>query len=137
VLTLELDSRHAAVARKNLKHANLADHVEIRVGPAAHPLRHLSPPKEPPVDFVFMDADKTGYPEYLRLTLPLVQKGSVIVADNVIRKGAVADAESSDADVRAVREFHDLISKDQHLDATAIQTVGAKGYDGFTMILVQ
>ncbi|HEX6992206.1 MAG TPA: O-methyltransferase [Gemmatimonadales bacterium] len=137
VLTLELDSRHAAVARKNLKHANLADHVEIRVGPAADALRHLSAQKEPPFDFVFIDADKTGYPEYLRLTLPLVQKGSVIVADNVIRKGAVADAESSDADVRAVREFHDLISKDQHLDATAIQTVGAKGYDGFTMILVQ
>jgi predicted O-methyltransferase YrrM len=137
VLTLELDPTHAAVARKNLNHANLADHVEIRVGPAADALRHLSAQKEPPFDFVFIDADKTGYPEYLRLTLPLVRKGSVIVADNVIRKGAVADATSTDADVQAVREFHDLIARDQHLDATTIQTVGAKGYDGFTMILVR
>lgn len=137
VLTLELEPKHAEVARQNLEHAGVADRVEIRVGPAADALRQLAADEVAPFDFVFIDADKTGYPDYLRLTLPLVQKGSVIVADNVIRKGAVADAESSDADVRAVREFHDLISKDQHLDATAIQTVGAKGYDGFTMIVVR
>lgn len=137
VLTLELDSKHAAVARKNLEHASVADRVEIRVGPAADALRRLADDDAPPFDFVFIDADKTGYPEYLRLTLPLVQKGSVIVADNVIRNGAVADAGSTDADVQAVRAFHDLIARDQHLDATAIQTVGAKGYDGFTMILVR
>ena len=137
LLTLELEPKHADVARKNLEHASVADRVEIRVGPAADALRQLAADDAPPFDFVFIDADKTGYPEYLRLTLPLVQKGSVIVADNVIRKGAVADAGSSDADVQAVRAFHDLIAKDQHLDATAIQTVGAKGYDGFTMILVR
>jgi predicted O-methyltransferase YrrM len=137
LLTLELEPKHADVARKNLEHASVADRVEIRVGPAAKALRQLAADDVPPFDFVFIDADKTGYPEYLRLTLPLVRKGSVIVADNVIRKGAVADAGSTDADVQAVREFHDLISKDQHLDATAIQTVGAKGYDGFTMILVR
>jgi predicted O-methyltransferase YrrM len=137
VLTLELDPAHAAVAQSNLRHAGLASQVDIRIGPAADALRQLSADAEPPFDFVFIDADKTGYPEYLRLTLPLHRKGSMIVADNVVREGAVADAESTDADVRAVRDFHDLISKDQHLDATAIQTVGAKGYDGFTMILVR
>jgi predicted O-methyltransferase YrrM len=137
LLSLELEPAHADVARKNLEHAGVADRVEIRVGPAAKTLRQLAADDVPPFDFVFIDADKTGYPDYLRLTLPLVQKGSVVVADNVIRKGAVADARSTDADVRAVRDFHDLISKDQHLDATAIQTVGAKGYDGFTMILVR
>ena len=137
LITLELEEKHAKVARSNIARAGLAEKVEVRVGPALDSLQKLVADRAEAFDFVFIDADKTGYPEYLRLTLPLVQKGSVIVADNVIRKGAVADAESSDADVRAVREFHDLISKDQHLDATAIQTVGAKGYDGFTMILVQ
>jgi predicted O-methyltransferase YrrM len=111
--------------------------VEVKVGPAADTLRQLAADEAPPFDFVFIDADKTGYPDYLRLTLPLVQKGSMIVADNVVREGAVADAASTDANVRAVREFHDLIVRDPHLDATTIQTVGAKGYDGFTMILVR
>jgi predicted O-methyltransferase YrrM len=137
VLTLELDPGHAAVAQQNLEHANVADRVEIRVGPAAESLRQLAADEVAPFDFVFIDADKTGYPEYLRLALPLVRKGSVIVADNVVREGAVGDAASTDANVRAVRTFHDLIARDQHLDATTIQTVGAKGYDGFTMILVR
>ncbi|HET7602190.1 MAG TPA: O-methyltransferase [Gemmatimonadales bacterium] len=137
VLTLELEPKHAAVAQKNLEHANVADRVEIRVGPAADILRQLATDEVAPFDFVFIDADKTGYPDYLRLALPLVQKGSMIVADNVVREGAVADATSIDENVRAVRAFHDLIAKDQHLDATTIQTVGAKGYDGFTIILVR
>jgi predicted O-methyltransferase YrrM len=137
VLSLELDPTHAAVARKNLEHAGVAGHVEIKVGPAADALRKLANDDAPPFDFVFIDADKTGYPDYLRLTLPLLRKGSMIVADNVVREGAVADDTSTDANVRAVRKFHDLIAKDQHLDATTLQTVGAKGYDGFTMVLVR
>lgn len=137
VLTLELEPKHAEVARKNLEHANVADRVKIKVGPAADTLRQLAADEAEPFDFVFIDADKTGYPDYLRLTLPLVRKGSLIVADNVVRDGAVADVSSTDDNVRAVREFHDLIARDQHLDATTIQTVGAKGYDGFTMILVR
>jgi predicted O-methyltransferase YrrM len=137
VLTLELEPKHAAVAQKNLEHAGVADRVEIRIGPAADALRRLAADAEPPFDFVFIDADKTGYPDYLKLSLPLVQKGSVIVADNVVREGAVADAGSSDPNVQAVREFHALIAEDAHLDATTIQTVGTKGYDGFTMVLVR
>lgn len=137
VLTLELEPKHAAVARENVAHAGLAAVVDIRTGPAAATLRQLATDGEEPFDFVFIDADKTGYPDYLRLSLPLVRKGSVIVADNVVREGAVADTGSSDPNVQAVREFHALIAKDAHLDATTIQTVGTKGYDGFTMILVR
>ncbi len=137
VLPLDLEPSRAEVARKNLEHANVADRVKIKVGPAADTLRQLAADEAEPFDFVFIDADKTGYPDYLRLTLPLVRKGSLIVADNVVRDGAVADVSSTDDNVRAVREFHDLIARDQHLDATTIQTVGAKGYDGFTMILVR
>jgi predicted O-methyltransferase YrrM len=111
--------------------------VEIRVGPAAESLRALAAEQAEPFDFVFIDADKTGYPGYLTLVLPLVKPGSVILADNTVRDGKVADAGSTDPDVQAVRQFHEMVAKNARLSGTAIQTVGGKGYDGFTMVVVQ
>jgi predicted O-methyltransferase YrrM len=137
VITLELVPKHAEVARENLARAGLAAAVEFRVGPAAESLRQLAAEEAQPFDFVFIDADKQGYPEYLALVLPLVKPGSVIVADNTVRDGKVADARSTDRDVRAVRQFHEMIATTPRLHATAIQTVGVKGYDGFTMMVVQ
>jgi predicted O-methyltransferase YrrM len=137
VISLELEPRHAEVARANCARAGVGERVEVRVGPAAQSLRAMAEAEEPAFDFVFIDADKEGYPDYLRLVLPLVRQGSLIIADNVIRKGAVADPASTDPQVRAVRQFHELVATLPHLGATAIQTVGAKGHDGFTMILVQ
>jgi predicted O-methyltransferase YrrM len=137
IVTLELEPKHAAVARENVARAGHASTVEIRVGPAAESLRALAAEQAEPFDFVFIDADKTGYPEYLTLVLPLVKPGSVIVADNTVRDGKIADAGSTDPDVRAVRQFHEMIAKNARLGGTAIQTVGSKGYDGFTMVVVQ
>jgi len=137
VLTLELEPKHAAVARENVARAGHASAVEIRVGPAAESLRALAAEQAEPFDFVFIDADKTGYPGYLTLVLPLVKPGSVILADNTVRDGKIADASSTDREVQAVRQFHDMIAKNARLSATAIQTVGSKGYDGFTMAVVQ
>lgn len=137
VISLELEPKHAEVARANCAKAGVTERVEVRVGPAATALRAMADADAAPFDFVFIDADKEGYPDYLRLVLPLVRRGSLIIADNVIRQGAVADPDSTDPQVRAVREFHELAATLPHLSATAIQTVGAKGHDGFTMILVQ
>lgn len=137
IISLELVPKHAEVARENLARAGLAAAVEFRVGPAAESLRQLAAEEAQPFDFVFIDADKQGYPEYLSLVLPLVKPGSMIVADNTVRDGKVADARSTDRDVRAVRQFHEMIATNSRLRATAIQTVGVKGYDGFTMMVVQ
>jgi predicted O-methyltransferase YrrM len=137
IVTLELEPKHAAVARENVARAGHASTVEIRVGPAAEALRALSSAQAEPFDFVFIDADKTGYPGYLTLVLPLVKPGSVILADNTVRDGKVADAGSTDPDVQAVRQFHEMVAKNARLSGTAIQTVGGKGYDGFTMVVVQ
>lgn len=137
VLSLELDPKHAAIARDNVARAGLASAVEIRVGAAADSLRALAAAHAEPFDFVFIDADKGGYPQYLTLVVPLLRTGGMIVADNVVRKGAVADPASTDPQVRAVREFHALIAANPGLSATAIQTVGSKGYDGLTLVVKQ
>jgi predicted O-methyltransferase YrrM len=136
LVTLEANPAHAEVARANLARAGLAERVEIRVGPALPAVAQLAAEGAGPFDLVFLDADKRSNPEYLRTTLALTRGGSLIVADNVVRGGAVADADSTDATVRGVRRFHELLGGDPRLVATAIQTVGVKGYDGFALALV-
>jgi len=136
LVSLELNPRHAAVARANLARAGLDRSVEIRDGPAADSLARLVAEGAEPFDLIFIDADKVGYPEYLGWALRLSRRGTVIVADNVVRNGAVADAASADPNVQAIRRFHEMLARESRLSATAIQTVGSKGYDGFALAFV-
>jgi predicted O-methyltransferase YrrM len=136
VTTIEADPAHAAVARDNLERAGLARVVELRVGSALDSLSYLAADGTEPYDFVFIDADKPNNPRYLDLALDLTRPGSVIVADNVVRGGEVADALSPDPRVQGVRRFTEKLGADPRVEATAIQTVGAKGYDGFAVALV-
>jgi predicted O-methyltransferase YrrM len=132
LITLEADLKHADVARRNIQQAGLGGVVEVLVGRALDTLPLL----EGPFDLIFIDADKVSYPEYLGWAVKLSRSGSVIVADNVVRKGAVIDADSSDRNVQGVRRFNEILAGDARLSATAIQTVGSKGYDGFTIARV-
>lgn len=132
LVTLEALEKHAAVARKNLERAGVAQAVEVRVAPALATLPQL----EGPFDLSFIDADKQNNAEYFRWALRLSRPGSVIVVDNVVREGAVADARSRDAAVLGVRKLNELIAAEPRVAATAIQTVGIKGYDGFAVALV-
>jgi len=132
LVTLEAVEKHAAVARKNLERAALAQAVEVRVGPALATLPQL----EGPFDLSFIDADKQNNAEYFRWALRLSRPGSVIVVDNVVREGAVVDARSRDVAVLGVRKLNELIAAEPRVAATAIQTVGVKGYDGFAVALV-
>jgi predicted O-methyltransferase YrrM len=136
LVTLEAEPRHAEVARANLARAGLADVAEVRVGPAQDTLPQLHAAGAGPFDLIFIDADKQGYPGYLQWSLRLSRPGSVIIADNVVRDGAVADPGSQDANVQGVRRFIELMAAEPRVAATAIQTVGSKGYDGFAMAVV-
>jgi predicted O-methyltransferase YrrM len=136
LITLEADPKHAAVARANLVRAGLAEVVELRLGRALDTLPQLLSEGCGPFDLVFIDADKPGYPDYFTWALKLTRRGSLIVADNVVRKGAVIDPASSDPNVQGVRRLHELIAAEPRVSATAIQTVGSKGYDGFAIVLV-
>lgn len=136
LISLELEPRHAEVARRNLERAGLSSRVEIRVGPAPASMRQLIDEGVEPFDFIFIDADKEGYPEYLELSFPLSRSGTVIVADNVVRKGEVANPQSTDPRVQGVRSFLELAAADQRLRGTAVQTVGSKGYDGFALAIL-
>jgi predicted O-methyltransferase YrrM len=136
LVTLEREARYADVARANLARAGLAGAVEVRVGPALDTLPALAAEGGEPFDLVFVDADKQSAAEYLRWALRLTAPGSLIVFDNVVRDGALADAASEDPRVQGVRRLHELIAAQPSLCATTIQTVGAKGYDGFTLALV-
>ncbi len=136
LLTLEVNAVHASVARDNLSRAGLSAVAEVRLGPALETLMAIAESGVAPFDLIFIDADKPGYPAYLPLALSLSRVGSLIVADNVVRKGAVIDAESSDARVQGVRQFNELVAREPRLDATILQTVGSKGYDGFTLARV-
>ncbi len=136
LLTLELDPKHAEVARANVSHAGLQDVVEIRVGRAIDSLAELRAANEAPFDLVFIDADKPSNPDYFLAALALSRVGTLIVVDNVIREGAVIDADSADPNVRGVRRLNEILAAEPRVRATAIQTVGSKGYDGFTMALV-
>jgi predicted O-methyltransferase YrrM len=134
VTSLELEEHNAAIARANLEQAGVADRVELVVGPAADSAQRLIKDGVEPYDFVFIDADKPSNPEYLKASLELTRPGSVIVIDNVVRNGAVADPNSSDARVQGVRAVLEDIAQDTRLDATALQSVGSKGWDGFAII---
>jgi predicted O-methyltransferase YrrM len=134
VTSLELAEGNAAIARANLVQAGVSDRVQIVVGPAADSARRLVADGARPYDFVFIDADKPSNPEYLAAALALTRAGSVIVIDNVVRDGAVVAVGSPDARVQGVRAVLADISRDPRLDATALQTVGVKGWDGFTVI---
>ncbi|TYB38798.1 O-methyltransferase [Actinomadura chibensis] len=134
VTTLELEEQNAEVAQRNLERAGVADRVEVLVGPAAESAQRLIDDGVAPYDFVFIDADKPSNPAYLRASLALTRPGAVIVIDNVVRNGAVTDPSSSDARVQGVRAVVADIASDPRLDATTLQTVGIKGWDGFTLI---
>jgi predicted O-methyltransferase YrrM len=136
LVTLESDPGHAAVARANLKYAGLADVVELILGPALETLPRIASEGRGPFDFVFIDADKPSYPEYLNWSLKLSRPGTLILADNIIRDGAVIDPSSDDPRVHGVRCFLDLLASEPRVSSTAIQTVGSKGYDGFALALV-
>jgi predicted O-methyltransferase YrrM len=136
LLSLELEAGNAEIARANIRRAGLESRVEVRVGPAVRSLRELVAAGGEPFDFIFIDADKQSYPEYFTWALKLSRKGSVIIADNVVRKGGVIEANSSDAMVQGVRKMNDLVAREPRVSATAVQTVGSKGYDGFMMALV-
>jgi predicted O-methyltransferase YrrM len=136
LITIEADPRHAEIARGNLARAGLASVVELRMGPALDILPQLAAEDRGPFDLIFIDADKPAYPDYLTWSLKLSRPGSLIVADNVVRKGAVLDAASADPTVLGVRRFLAMLAAEPRVSATAIQTVGSKGYDGFAIALV-
>lgn len=137
LITLEIDPRHAEVARGNLAAAGLEDVAEVRLGRAADSLAALAEQGAEPFDLVFIDADKPSNPEYFRRALQLTRPGSLIIVDNVVRGGAVADAASTDPAVVGTRALHELIAAEPRVTATSVQTVGSKGYDGFTLARVQ
>jgi predicted O-methyltransferase YrrM len=136
LVTLECDPKHAEISRANIARAGLAHLVELRLGPALDTLPKLAAEKRDPFDLIFIDADKESYPEYLSWSLKLSRPGSLIIADNVVRYGAVADASTKDPVVQGVRRFNELLAAEPRLSATAIQTVGSKGYDGFAIARV-
>jgi caffeoyl-CoA O-methyltransferase len=136
LITLEANSKHAAVARDNIAHAGLADKVEVRLGAALDTLPQLATEGQAPFDLVFIDADKVNTTEYFEWALKLTRRGSLIITDNVVRKGAVIDADSTDVNVQGVRRFNCALATEPRVIATVIQTVGSKGYDGLAIALV-
>jgi predicted O-methyltransferase YrrM len=136
LITCEFSPKHAEVAKANIARAGVSHKVEIRVGPALDTLPLLVAEKRGPFDFIFVDADKKNNPGYFDWALKLSRPGSVILVDNVVRDGAIADLKNPDPDLEGTRRMHQLIATDPRVTATTIQTVGAKGYDGFTLIRV-
>ncbi|MEH1842790.1 MAG: O-methyltransferase [Nostoc sp.] len=136
LITLESNPQHAEVARDNIARAGLAHLVEVRVGRAIDTLPQLANEEYNPFDLIFIDADKPSNPEYFAWALKLSRQGSLIIADNVVRNGAVIEVNSDDPNVQGVRRFNELLSAQARVSATAIQTVGNKGYDGFAIALV-
>jgi predicted O-methyltransferase YrrM len=137
LVTLEANPKHAEVAFANIVRAGLASVVDLRVGKAVDILPRLAAEGIAPFDLIFIDADKPSNPEYLGWSLKLSRPGTVIIGDNVVRNGAVTDSSSTDPNVQGVRRFLELISSEPRLSATALQTVGSKGYDGFAIAIVQ
>jgi predicted O-methyltransferase YrrM len=136
LITLEVDSKHAEVARANFANAGVADIVDLRLGRALDTLPQLAAEGAGPFDLIFIDADKPSGPDYFTWALELSRPGSVIIVDNVVRRGAVVDAAHDDPRVQGSRRLTELIAKEPRVSATTIQTVGIKGYDGFVMALV-
>jgi predicted O-methyltransferase YrrM len=140
LISLEVDPHHAAVAKANIARAGLDGIAEVRLGKALDSLPAIAAETDaaalPPFDFVFIDADKANITEYFEWSLRLARRGAIIVVDNVVRKGAVIDEKSEDANVRGVRRFLERLANEPRATATTIQTVGSKGYDGFTLAVV-
>lgn len=136
LITLESDAKHAEVARANLANAGLVESVEIMVGPALETLPRLVAEQYQPFDFVFIDADKPSTADYFTLSLKLTHVGSVIVVDNVVREGEVADVRTTDPNAAGMRRFNAVLAAERRVSATQVQTVGSKGYDGFALALV-
>lgn len=136
LITLESDPKYAKIACENVARAGLANIVEIRVGKATDTLSKLAMEDYHPFDLIFIDADKPSNPEYFSWALKLAHKGSLIIADNIVRDGAVLEADSTDPRVQGVRHFNEMLGSEPRVTATAIQTVGSKGYDGFAIALV-
>jgi len=136
LISLEIDPKRAEIARANVARAGLAIAVEIRAGRAVETLQQLVTEGRGPFDLIFIDADKPGYSEYLKWSLKLSRPGTLIIADNVVRKGEVADPASTDDSVQGIRRFNELLATEKRVTTTVIQTVGSKGYDGLALILV-
>ena len=136
LISLEAEPTHAKVARENLARAGLAEQVEVQLGPALETLEKLVASRCAPFDLIFIDADKESYAEYLEGSLRLSRPGTVIIADNVVRRGAVIDRSGDDPRVQGIRRFFERLASEPCLTATAIQTVGSKGYDGLAIALV-
>ena len=136
LISLELDSKHASIARSNLDNAGLSAVAEIRLGAALTSLPQLAADGAGPFDLVFIDADKVNTPQYLEWALRLTKPGSLIIIDNVVRDGKVSDIETKDENVRGIQQALKALAENRHLVTTAIQTVGSKGYDGFSITLV-
>ncbi|HTL54345.1 MAG TPA: O-methyltransferase [Candidatus Limnocylindrales bacterium] len=137
LITLELNPQYAEVARVNIARANLAHAVEFQVGAALELLPRLAHHERAPFDLIFIDADKVSTPDYFSRALKLSRPGSVIITDNVVRDGALADSTSTDPSVQGMRRFTEMLGKEPRVSATVIQTVGSKGYDGFAVALVK
>lgn len=136
VVTLELEPKHASIAQRNIEKAGLSRRVDLRIGSAAESLAALVAGSADPFDFIFIDADKAGYPDYLKWSMKLSHPGTVIVADNVVRDGKVIDPKNPDPNIQGVRRFTRLIAREPRLSTTVLQTVGSKGYDGFAIAVV-
>jgi predicted O-methyltransferase YrrM len=136
LITLEASLKHAEVARGNIADAVVDEKVELRLGPALETLPQLAAEKPEPFDFIFIDADKKSMPQYFDWALKLSRKGSLIYSDNVVRSGGIADIASKDPDIQGVRRFYEVLHSEPRVCATAIQTVGGKGYDGYALALV-
>jgi len=134
--TLEFSPKHAEVARANIARAGLQKIVEIRVGPALETLANMEKEGTEPFDLIFIDADKPNNPNYLPWALKFSRPGTLLIGDNIVREGEVADPSSTDPNVQGQRRFLELMAAEPRLSATALQTVGSKGYDGFAMALV-
>ncbi len=136
MILLEANPKHAEIARVNIARAGLSDLVDLRLGRALDTLPQIAAEGRGPFDLIFIDADKANNPEYLAWALKLARRGTVIIADNVVRGGAVANAASVDPVIQGLRRFNELLAAEPRVTATAIQTVGSKGYDGFAIALV-
>ena len=137
LITLEADPKHAKVARKNITDAGLAERVEVREGLALNLLPKLNAKRDGPFDLTFIDADKQNTWEYFDWAVKLSRGGSLIVVDNVVRHGALANVASDDPNVRGMRRFCEMVANDKRVNASVIQTVGSKGYDGFAIAVVR
>ena len=136
IITLEADPKHADVAKKNFARAGVESKVELRLGKALDTLPQIAADGRGPFDLFFIDANKSNMPEYFEWSLKLARKGSVIIADNVVREGAILDEKSKDADIQGIRRFLEMVGKEKRVSGTALQTVSTKNYDGFALVLV-